>query len=368
MFRLKCLLILTCVIVLDFVSAAGATMPRYDHVIIIIAENKGFSEIIGNNADAPNLNALASKYGLATNFYGEVHPSEGNYVALLGGDTFGIHDDDAWYCQPGQHVRFCDKADVTGYSSHMVGARSLMDQLQDAKLSWKGYFEDIPAPGSMVIYDPGPERGDPKRPASLYASKHNGFLNFDRVRGDPHIAEKIVPLKQLTDDLAGGTLPSYAQIVLNQCDEMHGLHGENVPSDCALDRNKPETAHHVIRRGDTAIGAIVDQILKSSVWSSTRNMAVVVTWDEDDRDTVGAQGCCGFEPGSSANFGGGHIATIVITNHGPRGVTDPMPYNHYSLLRTCEEAFGMTEYLGFAGADDKGVKAMTPLFEIGSAK
>jgi phosphatidylinositol-3-phosphatase len=241
-----------------------------------------------------------------------------------------------------------------------------MDQLQDAKLTWKGYFEDLPGPGSMVIYDPSPERKDLERPQFLYAAKHNGFLNFDRVREDSQVAEKIVPLKQLADDLAAGALPNYAHIVLNQCNEMHGLQGRNVPSDCVLDRHKPETLHSVIRRGDAAISAIVDQILKSSVWSSARNVAVVVTWDEDDRDTVGAQGCCGYEPGSSANFGGGHIPTIVITNHGPSGVTDPTSYNHYSLLRTCEEAFGLTEYLGFAAADDKGVRPMTPLFELRS--
>jgi hypothetical protein len=345
-------------------SASAATMPRYDHILIIVAENKAYSEIIGNTADAPNLNALAKTYGLATNFYGEVHPSEANYVAMLGGDTFGIHDDDAWYCQPAQHAPFCDNAATVGYPSHSVSARSLMDQLQEAKLTWKGYFEDIPAAGSMVVYDPSPERKDSKRPLSLYASKHNGFLNFERVRQDPHIAEKIVPLSQLATDLAAGALPNYAHIVLNQCNEMHGLTGENVPSDCVLDDEKPETLHPVIRRGDKAIGALVDHIVAAPVWSTARNIAVVITWDEDDRDTTSVQGCCGFEPGSTANFGGGHIATIVITNHGPRGVTDPTPYNHYSLLRTCEEAFGMNEFLGFASADEKGVKAMTPLFEI----
>jgi phosphatidylinositol-3-phosphatase len=65
---------------------------------------------------------------------------------------------------------------------------------------------------------------------------------------------------------------------------------------------------------------------------------------------------------SLADFGGGHIATVVITNHGPRGVNDPTPYNHNSLLRTTEDAFGIYEYLNGAGAIDKGVKPMTPLF------
>ena len=67
-------------------------------------------------------------------------------------------------------------------------------------------------------------------------------------------------------------------------------------------------------------------------------------------------------PDAPSNFGGGHIPTIVITNHGPRGVTDATPYNHYSLLRTIEDAFGIRDYLGLAAATDQGVKPMLPLF------
>jgi hypothetical protein len=343
-------------------------MPRYDHIFIIISENKNYKQIIGNASDAPNLNLLASKYGLAMNFFGETHPSEPNYVAMLGGDTFGITDDDAWYCQPGQHAPFCDHSAVAGYVSHTIGARSLMDQLEEAKLTWKGYFEDLPAPGSTVIYDPSPERKDSNRPNFLYASKHNGFLNFGRVQRDPRISEKIVPLTQLGIDLRADP-PNYAHVVLNQCNDMHGLSGDKVPKDCGIEGNNPAAVSALIRRGDTAIGDLVNQIITAPVWSSSGNVAIVITWDEDDnRDFTGTQGCCGFEPGSHSNFGGGHVPTIVLTNHGPRGLNDPTPYNHYSLLRTCEEAFGMTEYLGFAAADQKGVKAMTPLFELSAAR
>jgi hypothetical protein len=68
-------------------------------------------------------------------------------------------------------------------------------------------------------------------------------------------------------------------------------------------------------------------------------------------------------PEAASNFGGGHIPTIVITNHGPKGLRDDTPYNHYSLLRTIEDAFGLTEYLGHAADSDKGVVPMTPMFQ-----
>jgi hypothetical protein len=95
-------------------------------------------------------------------------------------------------------------------------------------------------------------------------------------------------------------------------------------------------------------------------------MKSVITWDEDDnpRHKVGAHGCCDFDLNSSANFGGGHLPTIVITDHGPRGLTDDRPCNHYSLLRTTEVAFGINEYLGHAIDSASGVKPMIPLFQV----
>jgi hypothetical protein len=67
-------------------------------------------------------------------------------------------------------------------------------------------------------------------------------------------------------------------------------------------------------------------------------------------------------PEAPSNFGGGHIPTLVLTNHGPRGLVDDTPYNHYSLLRTIEDAFGIKEHLRHAADTDKGVRPMVRLF------
>ncbi len=348
--------------------ADAAEVARYDHIFVIIAENKNYEQIVGS-ANAPRLNALAKEYGLATSYYGVVHPSEANYIAMLGGDTFGIHDDDAWFCKPLTIATDCSFAQNSGYAPHSVQARSLMDQLADAKLTWKGYFEDLPEPGSLAIFNPSAEAPDPKRPKYLYAAKHNAFLIFENTRNDPKLAEKIAPLDRLSADLASGALPNYAHIVLNQCNDMHGLYAAepSPPADCVLDYRRPETEEALIRRGDKAIGGVVDEIVASPAWSGPGNIAIVITWDEDSTRSSGPQGCCGFDPNSPANYGGGHIATIVVTNHGPRHVKDATPYNHYSLLRTTEEALGIAEHIGFAAADGMGVKSMAPLFAIREA-
>lgn len=335
-----------------------AAVPRYEHIFIIIAENRDAASILGPDSPAPRLRRLAGEYALAQNFYGEVHPSEGNYVAMLAGSTWGIHDDDPWYCHPGSTERACAHAGAGDYADHTVHARTLVDQLEEHHLSWKAYMESLPAPGSLAVFWPAPERPVPGVPSALYAAKHNGFVNSARVQRDPRRGEHIVGFDQLEADLASGRMPNYAHIVPNQCNDMHGLRGAYVPADC-----RPERPARLIARGDAVIGALVDRIMRSSVWAAAANAAIVITFDEGEYGDLGApQGCCGFEPGSPANFGGGRIATIVITNHGRRGVVDQHPYNHYSLLRTTERAFGIEEYLGHAADVQAGVVTMAPLF------
>lgn len=274
----------------------AAAVPPYKHIFVIIDENKNFSTIL-NPASAPNISALARTYGNATNFFAEGHPSEPNYIALVSGDTFGVADD--------------------GY--HTFDAPNLAAQLDKAGLSWKGYYESIPAPGSDVAR------------AGLYAFKHSGFMNFASVRNDPDRAKHIVGFDQFERDVASGTLPAFAVIVPNLCNDMHGA--PSCPDDAAL-----------IQRGDTVVGDIVRKIQATDAWNSSDNVAIVITFDESENKT---------EPG------GGHIPTIVITNHGARKKSDDTAYTHYSLLRTVEEAFGLQPYLGHAAE----AKSMLPLFQ-----
>jgi len=336
-------------------TAADAAIPRYDHIVVIIEENKDYAEIV-EGTNAPNLAALARRFGNATHFYSEVHPSEANYVALLGGDTFGIHDDDAFYCKPGDTRPFCYGAAKPGYVDHTVHAPHLGDQLQAIGLHWKGYFEDLPAPGSDAIFAGADGQLVTNPLAGLYASKHSGFMNFASVQSDPDRAAHIVGFDQLDADLASGDLPNFALVIPNQCNEMHGLFFPGMPDDC-------NTLHsaQLIRRGDAEIGRLVARLQASSAWKSAGNMAIIITFDEDSKGR--RDGCCGVTPGAVSNYGGGRIPTIVITNHGPRGARDDTPYSHYSLLRTMEDAFGISQHLGHAAETDQGVVPMNRLFE-----
>jgi hypothetical protein len=341
--------------------APGATMPRYEHILVIVAENKGYEQIIGPATRAPNIYRLAHEYGLASEFYAEAHPSEPNYIAMVGGDTFNIHDDDAFYCKAGSRDAYCPGSRRADYVDHTIRVRSLVDQLEEKKLTWKAYLESLPEPGSLVARWPTPDHPVAGQTNELYAAKHNGFISFERVQNDPQRANKIVDFGQLDRDLASGAMPNYAHIVPNQCNDMHGRGGPNTPPDCL--GSNPDG---LIARGDQVIATLVQKIMASVLWKTASNTAIVITFDENDKDERHSahQGCCGYEPDSSANFGGGRIPTIVITNHGVRKLVDSTPHNHYSLLRTTEAAFGINEYLGHAADESRGVVTMSSLFAV----
>ncbi|QYE33109.1 alkaline phosphatase family protein (plasmid) [Polymorphobacter sp. PAMC 29334] len=348
-------------------AAAGATIidravPSYDHVYVIIEENKDYKQIMDENA-APNISRLAATYGTATQFYAEVHPSEANYVALLGGDTYGIHDDDAFYCRPGpSDDPKCAGSTGPGYVDHTIRQPHLGTQLEASGRDWKGYYETLPAPGSTVVTAGDPTATNGLKTAALYASKHSGFINFASVQADPQRARHIVGFDQLEMDIAADRLPAFALIVPNQCNEMHGLHGDGVPADC----DGSHDLAGLIRRGDTEAGQLVAALQATKSWTSRENVAIIIGFDEGAGRT--REGCCGVTPGAISNFGGGHIPMVVITNHGPRSVSDSTPYSHYSLLRTLEDAFRLPAYLGHAADTAAGVVPMTPLFAVDVAK
>jgi hypothetical protein len=239
---------------------------------------------------------------------------------------------------------------------------SLVDQLAEKGLSWKGYFESLPGAGSLAYRWPSPEKPIPGKPDSLYAAKHNGFMTFKSVQTSPDRARRIVGFDALEHDLKVGAVPNFAHIVPNQCNDMHGLKGHDVPADCT-----GKESAGLIARADRTAAQIVTEIMASPTWKGPANNAIVITFDEndDDRASPKPDGCCGSGTGDPSNPGGGWIPTIVVTNHGPRGLKDATPYNHYSLLRTIEDALGLNGHLRHAGDESKGVVSMARLFASG---
>ena len=253
-------------------NAAALPASAASHVVVIVMENEESSSVIGNAA-APYINSLARRYGLATQSYGVTHPSLPNYLALTSGSTQGATSD-------------C--------TSCHFGARSIIDQLEAAKISWRAYLEGVPSP---CFTGAG---------AGGYAKKHNPFIYYDDVAGSRSRCRNLVGFSSLASDLSHGTLPTYVWITPNLCDDMH---------DCS------------IATGDRFLARTVPALLRELGPSGF----LVLTWDEG---TSGA-GCCG---GAAS---GGRIPTIVAGPTVRPGGRSAVPVDEYGVLRTIEGALGL---------------------------
>ena len=190
--------------VLPFASARAET--RFDHVYVIVLENHGFDDALYNGPSS-FMCQLAQEQGLATLYFGVAHPSLPNYLALIGGDDFGICDD-----RPS-----CSASDLAPSTAcNKIAGASLVGQLKEAGLSFAIYAESLPASGSLVSMAPGGAEG------ALYAQKHNPVPYFEKLATDFDARALIKPYSTLAGDLAA-TAPSVSLIVPNQCHDGHGL-------------------------------------------------------------------------------------------------------------------------------------------------
>lgn len=316
-------------------TTAGATItttsavPRLDHVIVIMEENNGFTDVIGNKA-APNLNYLARTFGLETKYYGlSSDSSETNYVGLLGGSLHGVTNDDAYW-------------------KNRVNAPSLISQLDQAGISWKAYLQGLPHAGYQGICYPAKCNGAPDSDP-LYVSKHDAIQNFT-TSWNARDWSRQVPVGDLSADLRTGRMPVFSYVVPDECHDMHGD-----PPFCVDSGNiRDPQNQHLVAQSDAYLGQLVSQITHAAFWAKGNN-AIFITYDNGD-DT---KGCC------DANPGGGQIATVVVTSHGPRHATDATPANHYSLLQTIQKSLGLG-CLAFS-CDTAHVKPLSTLLRIGGS-
>ncbi len=348
-------------------ASGGSSVPRLDHVFVIMMENTSYSDLLSPaNTNTTFIQSVAHKYGLATNYYGVTHPSQPNYVAMVSGSNWGSNSDDV------------AQAD-DGYFNH----RSLTDELNMAGISWKGYMESMPYTGYTGDYGDCTSKGAPDPTCTaggdtgtaLYVRKHDPFMLFPDVFSDPQQADRVVPLTRLTNELQTGHVPRFVWITPNICNDMHG----GAPQ-CPY-ANTPTDANQALlyKDGDTFLNTWVTAIMHSPAW--TRHSAIFITWDEggyEDAAPYGPtdnSGCCDSPvlPATPANpatagggdlvggtlYGGGHVPMIVIARDGARGATDATPANHYSLLQTIELSWGLP-LLGNA-SDTAMVHSLAPL-------
>lgn len=163
---------------------ATAQTSLIDHVFVVVMENTDYQ----NALKQPFMGGISRQGALLTNMNGVIHPSQGNYIAMAAGDSFGL-----------MHDRNID------YDKSHLG-----DLLEAKGLTWKVYAEDYPENCFL-----GARSGK-------YVRKHVPFLSFKNIQNDPaRCSSHIVNASHLADDIKNKTLPNYAMYVPNLNNDGH---------------------------------------------------------------------------------------------------------------------------------------------------
>ncbi|MDB6046899.1 MAG: phosphoesterase [Gammaproteobacteria bacterium] len=338
-------------------SPRGESTPPIRHVFVLMLENQTATVTFAERSPAPYLaKTLPTRGALLANYYGIGHASLGNYIALISGQAPNEKTQldcplfsDFFLQQPGldAHGQLLGVGCV--YPSIV---KTLPDQLEPAGFTWKGYMEDMGKDPHRESATCGharigaPEGTHVATPIDKYAARHDPFVYFHTIIDDKARCEAhVVNLDALPKDLQSlATTANYTFITPNLCNDGHD----------------PECV-------DGGPGGFVaaDAFLKKWVPLITASAAfkkdglLIITFDESDGEgPEGSTACCGEKPLASARRlpgvrgpGGGKIGAVLLSPFIKPGTVSTVPYNHYSLLRTVEDIFGL-EHLGYAAEPD----------------
>jgi phosphatidylinositol-3-phosphatase len=290
-------------------------MVRFEHVFVVVEENQNYDEIIGNTQDLPYLNTLAAKYGLATNYYANTHPSLNNYFYLTAGRS-GTRS--PWV------------GNLADLFPGEVAGDNIASILSSNGKTWKAYAESIPRAGYV---------GSDHLP---YVKRHNPFAYFENVRqsrvASTHTsaAENIVPFENFAGDLQRDSLPDYSFIVPNLYNDGH--------TDPVSKRSASCGEHRALKNIDTWLKTNIEPLIKSDTFK--RSGLLVIVFDEGCES--GPKADWRYDPSRPGTKGGGHIPALIISSRTPAGTSKDGLYHHESVLRLSLRALGVEQFPGRA--------------------
>ncbi|BBD60199.1 phosphoesterase [Nostoc sp. HK-01] len=205
--------------------ALAATVPTFDHIVVVIEENHGYTQIISSSS-APYINSLASQGALFTGSYGVTHPSQPNYLALFSGSTQGVTNDNCPLTFSGAN---------------------LATQLVGIGRTFTGFSETMPSVGYTGCNYGG---------SNGYYRKHNPWVDFTNVA-----AAANQPFTSFPSSANFANLPTVSVVVPNQLNDMH---------------------NGTIQQGDTWLKTNLDAYAQ---WAKTHNSLLIITFDEDNGAT-----------------------------------------------------------------------------------
>jgi hypothetical protein len=347
------------------VAVAGPSLG-IRHVFVIVLENESSESTYLHNPH-PYLGKVLQRQGtLLTNYYATGHVSLDNYIAMISGQSPNLMTSSD--CQLYVNLNGTTAPATLNADGQAVGlgcvypsnVKTLADQLTANHVTWHGYMDEMgnnpsreqPRCGVPHTNLVGQDDTQQATEGDQYAARHNPFVYFHSLIDSGQCRKNVVPLTELSKDLKHvGTTPDFDFITPDLCDDGHDLA-------CAGPDAKGKRTGG-LASVDDFLSLWIPRIEKSAAFR--KDGVILVTSDESE--TNDATSCCNERPGPTdplpglSGSGGGKIGTLVIGRCVAKGKRDAVPYNHYSLLRSLENIFGITTggtdghgHLGYAAA------------------
>jgi hypothetical protein len=333
-------------------SAGRAGLKALRHVWVIELENQGYAQSFGTPSADPYLARTLPRTGaLLENYYAVGHSSAANYVAQISGQApdLGTQSDcPVWTPFPGAVLAGPYHQILGEGCVYPAAVQTLGNQLSASGFSWAAYLQDMgddPARDSTVGTARGPACGHPAtwafdrthhaEKSDQYAVRHDGFAFFKSVTGNNAFCDAhILSFRPLLADLAHArTTPAFSFIVPNLCDDGHD-------SPCVT--GSPGG----LAQADRFLAQLAPKIMTAPAYHD--GGLIVITFDEGSDSAA----CCGQTSGLSSAHpnvlapgkngpGGGRVGAVLLSPLIRPGTVSTVDYNHYSLLRTVEDIFGL---------------------------
>jgi Phosphoesterase family len=270
------------------------TTQAFSNVFIVLEENHGFADVVGNISQMPYLNSLLAQEGLADSYYADTHPSLPNYLWLTSGSSQGLDGID-------------DCTTLAGGTVAPIDAPNVFRSLINAGITWKAYAEDLDAVGDIAECNVG-----------NYAQRHVPAAYYTDITNSTAQQQHLVPFSQFASDLQSGSLPRYAFITPNLQDDAHD---------------------GTLSLADQWLQSNISPLLQTPMFQPGGSGVLIIVFDEGDDNTNG----------------GGQVPWVVVSPLAKAGYQSTTFYQHQSTLRLMMEGLGFASFPGGAAtAPDMG--------------
>jgi hypothetical protein len=336
-------------------------------VFVVMLSDEPYATALGPSSPARYLTGALEKKGkLLLRYYAIAHEELANGIALLSGQ--GPTEATAVNCPTYTGIAPASAGadgQVLGKGCvYPASTSTLMGQLAAKHLSWRAYVEGIdeglggppacahPASGAV---DPSASQPSAQTAAPSFQTWRNPFVYFQSVVSSPACAADDVGMSALKGDLASEKrTASFSYIAPGPCDD-------GSPTPCA-----PGKASGMVA-ADRFLSKIVPEILASKAYKQDGLLAITVDQAPSSGEFADSSSCCGQPhfpnlpaPTGAAALspqGGGQVGLLLLSPFIKGSGLVQETYNHFSLLATIEQAFGLSR-LGYTGLST--VKPLSP--------